>query len=145
MLPLDSEGVFALEKILPSPRSGHALISFPAGLLAICAAAMVLASCESASIYYPEPVPPLPGWGSACATEVDATVVVVNDLPVPVEVHELLPADGCPPSFRGAVAPGETADLGIASGTVWRVYDAKSREWVASFVLEDGENVLVLE
>lgn len=106
--------------------------------------ALLACGCTSASMYYPDPVPPLPGWQGSCAGEVDATVIVENTLDLAVELHELL-ADGCEPSARGTVGPGESADLGQATGPVWRAVEVDSREWLATFRLEDGENVLVLE
>lgn len=112
-------------------------------LLRTALVAVFASACET-SVYYPVSFEPLPDWVSACADPVDATVVVENATDHPVDVHELLPNDGCTPSARGTVPPGETTDLGVAVGSVWRIYDADSRDWLGTFVLADGENVLVV-
>jgi hypothetical protein len=104
--------------------------------------ALLLAACET-SIYYPAPLEPPEGWEPVCAGVVVATVTVENDGEHAVEAHELLP-DDCSPSFRGSVPPGESAALGDAIGRVWRIYDADDRDWLGTFELVDGENVLVV-
>jgi hypothetical protein len=101
------------------------------------------AGCET-SIYYPVPLQPTEDWVPACAGPIDATVTVENVGEHPVDVHELLPYDDCPPSARGTVGPGETADLGVATGRIWRTYDAETREWLGTFELVDGVNILAV-
>jgi hypothetical protein len=103
---------------------------------------LALSGCET-EIYYPVPLEPSSDGSSTCDGDVDGTVVVDNQGEHPVDVHELLP-DGCTPSARGTVPSGESADLGLAAGRIWRVYDAETRERLGTFELEDGENVLVV-
>lgn len=100
-----------------------------------------LLGCDT-SIYYPEDVTPPEGWVSACDGDVTATVLVQNDSDSTIHVYELLPSDRCNPSDRGLVEPGETVDMGKAFGPVWRVEDALTHDWLDTFTLVDGENVL---
>ena len=106
--------------------------------------AWALSGCQPAAVYYPKPVGAPAGWESVCAEAVAATVTVENNRSVAAEVHELLPVQ-CEPSLRGTVVGGESADLGEAVGTVWRAYDAETREVIGDFFLVEGENVLVLD
>lgn len=101
------------------------------------------AACE-ATVYYPRSLDAPPGWVSACDGAVDATVDVENQGDQPVLVHELLPDEGCAPSDRGVVPPGERAALGPAEGRIWRIYGERDHEWLGTFALTDGENLLVV-
>jgi hypothetical protein len=111
----------------------------------LAAVALVALSGCAASIYYPERIDPVPGFGSACTDPVDATVIVENTTGHAVEVDELLPQADCPPALRGTVEAGETADLGVAVGAIWQVFDVETRELVGDFVLADGANDLVIQ